>query len=844
MLQANLRGRPFKHYDTAGVATTASYDFKGNSLGGTRQLLKDYKTPPDWLKSPPLEPEVFASSTAYDALNRPIQIIAPHSDQIGVNFNVVQPGYSEANLLERMDAWLSQSTKPSAALDLNSADLHAVTNIDYNAKGQRTRIDYGNGASTEYSYDELTFRLIHLRTSTSNNAPPGSSGSVFQDLFYTYDPVGNITHTHDNAQQTIYFNNQVVLPTNNYVYDPIYRLTQATGREHIGQLSQPQTSWDDKFRTNISHPADGSAMRNYTEQYFYDAAGNFERLVHQAPRGGWTRTYTYNEISLLEGSKRNNRLSNTAVGSTKELYSHDAHGNIIAMPHLTLMQWDFKDQLGATSRQSVVPGSTAETTHYVYDSGGQRTRKVTERQDGSRKEERVYLGGFELYRQFAANGSTVAMKRETLHVMDDKQRIALVETRTEGDDGSPSQLVRFQLSNHLGSASLELDGAGAVISYEEYFPYGSSSYQAVDQSIKATAKRYRFTGKERDEESGFYYHGARCYAPWLGRWISCDPFFDRTGNSLYVYVHDDPINRFDPDGREDSFYERHEFVIEVTKQFFRRTLPGIAELEEAELLDKPADSLTAKRAQKLGDDYAVLFALGDLLGSGTRKGPGGGPRTGGGLELAPATGPVPARVAAPPVVVARPPAYFAENKSAEETKTTPEAARPAEPLSREDQNRSSSPPPSNEKLYTALPPSEPNQSPDPRATKTPNSQIDAERQKFLDNGGTVRVIKRATELHHIASDKSAKYTPIFEKLFADAGLSLQDDANLVRVEGHGNAHGPDYHEAILARLNKAVEGKTPGSQEYKDALTKGLGEAKQDIANRPGSTLNRLVTRK
>ena len=48
--------------------------------------------------------------------------------------------------------------------------------------------------------------------------------------------------------------------------------------------------------------------------------------------------------------------------------------------------------------------------------------------------------------------------RETLHIMDDKQRIALVETRTEGKEaGVPPQLIRFQFGNHLGSASLELD---------------------------------------------------------------------------------------------------------------------------------------------------------------------------------------------------------------------------------------------------------------------------------------------------------------------------------------------------------------------------------------------------
>lgn len=70
--------------------------------------------------------------------------------------------------------------------------------------------------------------------------------------------------------------------------------------------------------------------------------------------------------------------------------------------------------------------------------------------------------------------------------------------------------------------SLELDDKANVISYEEYYPYGSTAYQAVDKSIKAAAKRYRYTGKERDEETGLYYHGARYYVPWLGRWAATD----------------------------------------------------------------------------------------------------------------------------------------------------------------------------------------------------------------------------------------------------------------------------------------------------------------------------------
>jgi RHS repeat-associated protein len=117
---------------------------------------------------------------------------------------------------------------------------------------------------------------------------------------------------------------------------------------------------------------------------------------------------------------------------------------------------------------------------------------------------------------------------------------------------------RYQLANHLGSACLELDEAGALISYEEYSPYGNTTYQA-GQSAEVSLKRYRYTGMERDEESGLSYHSARYYASWLGRWTSCDPlvldtkaFAPNHGRplNLYWYCAGSPLNAVDRDGRE------------------------------------------------------------------------------------------------------------------------------------------------------------------------------------------------------------------------------------------------------------------------------------------------------
>jgi RHS repeat-associated protein len=523
----NLRGKIWQVLDGAGIVTHSVYDFKGNLLSSKRQLPEDYKNNLDWQASPAprLETETFTSTTTYDALNRPVTLMAPDT-------SIRRLTYNESGLLMGIEVNL-QGAATSTAF---------VTAIAYDAKGLRQQIAYGNGATTTYQYDPNTFRLMHLTTSRA------SDQASLQDLAYSYDPVGNITHIQDSAdiQSTIYFRNQRVEPSSAYVYDALYRLIQATGREHLGQtnnqLNAPQqVTEDDSFRMNLPQPGDGLAMANYNERYQYDSVGNILSVAHVVSSGNWTRTYNYDPASnrLLATS-----LPSDLAGQFSAKYSYDVHGNMLTMPHLPLMQWDFKDQLRATQQQ-VVNNGTGVRTYYVYDAFGQRVRKVTEDQNGVKTKERIYLGDSEIYREYSGGG--VSLERETLHVIDDKQRVALVETRTQGSDNSAPQLVRYQFGNHLGSACLELDEKTQIISYEEYFSYGSTSYQAVNGRTQIP-KRYRYSGKERDEENDFTYHGARYYAPWLGRWTRCDPSSIAAGLNVYAFVNANPIRLVDPSG--------------------------------------------------------------------------------------------------------------------------------------------------------------------------------------------------------------------------------------------------------------------------------------------------------
>jgi RHS repeat-associated protein len=216
------------------------------------------------------------------------------------------------------------------------------------------------------------------------------------------------------------------------------------------------------------------------------------------------------------------------------------------------MHWDYKDQLQQTDLGG---GGTA---YYVYDASGHRVRKVWEKAPGF-IEERIYLGGFEIFRRHGGpiSSNTVTLERESLHIMDDKRRIALVEARsldTAGNDQAPRQLIRYQFGNHLGSASLELDEQAQIISYEEYSPYGCSTYQAVRRQTETT-KRYRYTGKEWENETGMYNFGIRQFAHWLGRWTSCDSAGLIDGANLYSFGSSNPVNFIDAKGTDIRYFQ-------------------------------------------------------------------------------------------------------------------------------------------------------------------------------------------------------------------------------------------------------------------------------------------------
>ena len=122
-----------------------------------------------------------------------------------------------------------------------------MKNIDYNAKGQRTRSNTAMAVTTTYDYDPITFRLTHLLTRATpplvqDDCPqlsrlarlPGAEPALTPTIPRATSPRSATT-----PSRRSYFNNKRVEPIR-YTYDAIYRLIEATGREHLGRRAAAQ----------------------------------------------------------------------------------------------------------------------------------------------------------------------------------------------------------------------------------------------------------------------------------------------------------------------------------------------------------------------------------------------------------------------------------------------------------------------------------------------------------------------------------------------------------------------------------------------------------------------------
>ncbi len=466
-------------------------------------------------------------TTGYDGLNRPT--VKTYSDGFTpqVNYTYDSAPYGIGRLAQVSN---SASTTNYLAYDAlgRIASSNQITgsttsnfpSYQYNLAGALVSETYPSGRVIATAYDGAN-RPAYLKGTLGSTATPyvGSSTNWIQ-----YWPHGvpykvafgnglwrTLSSVNGHLQPTAYWDavndnpNQFLR-----IEDPNW--LNGSGQNN-GNL-QGTTVW-------AGGPNQSANLPQYAESFAYDGEN---RLTYATDSGGWSRTFGYDQwgnmaVTLNSGVPLNvNTPTSTGLfnaNNQRTGQAYFANGNLKAVQPGITLAYD------AENRQTSASGYS-----YAYDGNGHR---VTKTGGGTTT---VYA--YDALGQLAAEYSNAA---------------------------NPSHGTTYYLSyDHLGTARLITDQKANVISRHDYLPFG--------EEIPAnTAGRHgqfgagndgvtqKFTGKERDSESGLDYFGARYYGSALGRFTSPDPIgimkqklLDPQQWNMYSYVRNNPLSLTDPTG--------------------------------------------------------------------------------------------------------------------------------------------------------------------------------------------------------------------------------------------------------------------------------------------------------
>jgi insecticidal toxin complex protein TccC len=524
----NLAGQCVSHYDTAGLVRMDSIALTGVPLSITRRLLKDADNPEtvaNWKGADAsvwndlLDGEAYTTLTTADASGAVLTTTDAKGNQQRVAYDV-------AGLLS--GSWLTVK---------GSLEQVIVASLTYSAAGQKLCEVHGNGVVTTYTYEGETQRLTGIKT----ERPVGhaSGAKVLQDLRYEYDPVGNVLKITNDAEETRFWRNQKVVPENTYVYDSLYQLVSATGRE----MANAGRQGCNLPSATVPLPTDSSAYINYTRTYTYDEADNLTQIRHSAPATG--NSYT----TWITISDRSNRgvLSTLTDNPAKVDAQFTAGGQQKQLQPGPALVWTPRNEL-----QMVTPvvreGDIDDRESYRYDTGSQRLLKVSVQKTGSSTQTQrvLYLAGLEHRAVFSGGTETENLQVITVGEAG-RAQVRVLHWESGMPAGLTGDQVRYSYDNLTGNSGLELDADGNIISMEEYYPYGGTAVWTARSAVEVNYKTVRYSGKERDA-TGLYYYGYRYYQPWAGRWLSADPAGTVDGLNLFRMVRNNPVIFVDPDG--------------------------------------------------------------------------------------------------------------------------------------------------------------------------------------------------------------------------------------------------------------------------------------------------------
>jgi RHS repeat-associated protein len=283
---------------------------------------------------------------------------------------------------------------------------------------------------------------------------------------------------------------------------------------------------------------------NRTQNFLYDSINRITQASTTGPN--WGETFTIDAWGNLtnKGSvsgKTNTENLNVAPANIKNQlngFCNDAAGNLVLNTGCPTGSFTPTYQYDGENRLIATAGVT-----YTYDGDGRRVKKSSGM---------LYWTGSagDALVETDLAGNTTAE-----YVFFNGRRVARVD--------QPSGSIQYYFADHLGSADVITNASGTITKESDYYPYGGEITVVTGDS-----NRYKFSGKERDSESGLDNFGARYNSSSLGRFMTPDwaarptavpyaVFGDPQSLNLYGYVRNDPVSRADLDGHE---AERDAFI--------------------------------------------------------------------------------------------------------------------------------------------------------------------------------------------------------------------------------------------------------------------------------------------
>ena len=460
-----------------------------------------------------------------------------------------------------------------------------VTNILYDEYGQRTRIEYGNGTSTDYKYDPARRWLDTIKTQNTK-------GKTFQNITYSFDAVGNVLGYENDCLDSARGNYRT---KQTYSYDDLYQLIKVDGSTTYNPYQSSVPEFKSTYSQAFEFDSDGLGNMvskvssetvtpnksigdnlNYSFNYTYD-----DNYAHRLVNVG-ERYYQYDpngNVTAEQDGKFDGEESVTYHRITQEaenVFSTDYGWGLLkersngrntssAGKYRRTYTWDERNQLisSVDSNYSV---------SYVYGQDGQRSNKYTE------SSETLYFN--KMWTLHTDSGNIVDGGQYAKNIyLGDTRIVTKLKGAKESTTHEEIYKQYFYHSDHLGSATLITDYNGDEYQRIEYTPYGETWVEKT-QNTGLEYLPYKFTGKELDEETGVYYYGARYLSPKYSIWLSADPalgeyipkapineevkrcnqnlpglggIFNSVNLNLYHYAGNNPVKYTDPDGKVAGF---------------------------------------------------------------------------------------------------------------------------------------------------------------------------------------------------------------------------------------------------------------------------------------------------